>query len=474
MESIVSLWHVIIGWAVWPWLLAFLLAAVLFSLAVFIHELGHFAAARLLGLRADVFSIGFGPALWKRTFRGTEVRLSAIPFGGYVSLPQLDPSGMQRIQGDHGEEALPPAAPWKRVVVAFAGPFGNLALAFLCAVAIAWFAPAGATGATTTLGIVPNGSAAAQAGLRTGDRLLAVNGNTVRSWSDIQTECFLSGGTNDCVTLTYERAGATYETQAILDTQLTPTEKLYTVGGLIPDSVHLGIGEVVPDSPAAQAGLKAGDAILSVDGKPFTDPLLLTQRADPAAPVTLVVRSGAGQEPRSVVLTPGRLPPLEGEAGEPPPRIGVVLNLVGQGHFQWMTERGVWAQLRADTMGVVRVLKALTLPEAEGETKRAANGLGGPIMIFSIFMQVIQYGLWASLGFLRLICVNLALLNLLPLPVLDGGHIVFALYAMIRRKEAPTRVIDWLTNAFVFLLFGLLILLVFKDSFRLLHGFFAG
>ena len=120
------------------WPLSIVLALFLFSFAVFIHEFGHFLAARLLGMKADVFSIGFGPALWKRTFRGTEWRISAIPFGGYVSLPQLDPEAMKGIQGDHGE-SLPPAPPWKRIIVAFAGPFGNLVLAAVCAVAIFFF-----------------------------------------------------------------------------------------------------------------------------------------------------------------------------------------------------------------------------------------------------------------------------------------------------------------------------------------------
>ena len=108
---------------VWP--VSILLASFIFSLAIFIHEFGHFLAARLLGLKADVFSIGFGPALWKRTIGQTEWRISAIPFGGYVSLPQLDPDGMKNLQGEHGEP-LPPAPPWKRIIVAIAGPMGNV------------------------------------------------------------------------------------------------------------------------------------------------------------------------------------------------------------------------------------------------------------------------------------------------------------------------------------------------------------
>lgn len=458
------------AYILWP--LSFLLALVLFSLAVFIHELGHFLAARLLGMRADVFSIGFGPALWKKTVRGTELRISAIPFGGYVSLPQLDPEGMQGIQGDHGE-TLPPAAPWKRVVVAFAGPFGNLVLALLCAVAIARFAPPEATGASTTVGYVEAGSAGERAGLLPGDVILSVNGNPVRSWSDFLVESYLGGGTNATVTLAAERDGKPLTLSATLDTQLRPDEEIYVVGGLLPGPITLGVGEVVPDSPADKAGLRRGDLILTVDGEPFVRFEQLTDRPDPAAPVALTVRAFDAPEgaPRALTLTPEALPALPGET-EPPPRIGVSLGMFGRGHFQWMAERGVWAQLRADAMSVIRVLKALCRPKTEGEAGRAASGLGGPIMIFGLFVQVVQTGLWASLGFLRLICVNLALLNLLPLPVLDGGHILFALYAILFRREAPPRVVNLLTNLFVWLLIALFLILIWRDSVRMIVPFF--
>lgn len=450
------------------WPLSIVLALVLFSLAVFIHELGHFLAARLLGMKADVFSIGFGPALWKRTFRGTEWRVSAIPFGGYVSLPQLDPEAMKGIQGDHGE-ALPPAPPWKRIIVAFAGPFGNLVLAFVCAVAIAWFSPDEATGASTAVGLVTPDSSAAEAGFRPGDRILSVNGNPVRTWSDFIVESYLGGGKGETVDVAVARGEETLTLTARLDDQPDPSEEVYVIGGLTPGPISLGVGQVVPGSPAEQAGIVPGDVILAIDGEPFRAPTQLTDRAAPAAPVRLTVRGLSDPEgaPREVTLVPADLPPLPGEEA-PPPRLGIVIGLLGHGHLQWMAERGVWAQLNSDAMSVVRVLKALTVPKAKGEAKRAASGLGGPIMIFSIFVQVIQNGLWVCLGFLRLICVNLALLNLLPIPVLDGGHILFALYAILRRKEPSARFIAVVTNVFAVLFLLLLAVFIYRDTMRLI------
>ena len=119
--------------------LAIVACILLFSFAIFIHEFGHFLAAKLLGFQVDTFSIGFGPALWKKKIKGVEYRISAIPFGWYVALPQLDPAGTAGVQGSNtegnaaGSAPVAPMANWKKIVVAFAGPFGNIVLAVVLA-----------------------------------------------------------------------------------------------------------------------------------------------------------------------------------------------------------------------------------------------------------------------------------------------------------------------------------------------------
>ena len=193
------------------WLLAALGVFVFFSLTILIHEGGHFLAAKALGLRADVFSLGFGPVLWKRRWRGTEYRLSAVPFGGYVALPQLDPAGMEGIQGGKKKDGatadpakapekkefatpLPPAAWWKRVLVAVAGPLGNVVFAVLLSFVV-WALPPPVPlplqfgGAV--VGAVEKDSDADAAGLRAGDRILAVAGKPVASWDEFVTEAHL-------------------------------------------------------------------------------------------------------------------------------------------------------------------------------------------------------------------------------------------------------------------------------------------
>lgn len=447
---------------VWPVLIV--LAAILFSLAVFIHEFGHFIAARLLGLRADVFSIGFGPALWKRQLFGTELRISAIPFGGYVSLPQLDPEGMKKIQGDHGE-TLPPAQPWKRIIVAVAGPLGNIFLATVCAAMIAWFSPPEATGGSAEIGYVEPNSAGWNAGLRRGDTILTVNEEAVNTWNAFMTECFLAGGTNDVVRLTYQREGTEHATEAVLDTLLSDASPVYCVGGLRPGPLQLAIAEVLKDSPAERAGLKKGDIITKLNGVSFENIDQLTHPEDPTAPRTFeIVRE---KETLTFTLQPEIIPGTDDQ-----PKIGITPGLYGRIRFQWMADRGIYAQLRGDVMGVVRVLRALTAPKNDGERGRAAKGLGGPLMIFSLFVQVILTGVWSSLGFLRLICMNLAILNLLPLPVLDGGHTMFALYAIIRRKEPSVKFIGAVTMAFTILLLCLMVWFLFADVRRMVLQFF--
>lgn len=479
------------AYLLWP--ISFLLALFVFSLAVFIHELGHFLVARLLGLRADVFSIGFGPAIWKKTIRGTEVRLSWIPFGGYVSLPQLDPEGMQKLQGDHSDkntadvhsgetvvcsedhrsaEPLPPAAPWKRILVALAGPMGNVVLAFVCAVIIYLFAPAEALNSSTTVGFVPPQTAAAQAGMRAGDEIVSVNGRAISSWSEFQTECLLTGGTNTLVTLTFRRDQQSQTVQVPLDQQIEDSE-FYQVSGLYPETAYaLEVHKVLPETPAAVAGLLPNDRILTVNGNPCTTATVFFDREDPAAPVLLTVKQPEAAAPvRQLTVTPTVLTMPDETAPVTTPRMGVVVGMRGKASFPWMVERGIWAQIRGDAAGVFRVLGALTAPKQEGERGRVAKSLGGPLMIFGLLFQVVQVGLWVSLGFLRLICINLAILNLLPLPVLDGGHIIFATYAMIRRKEPSARVIGWLTNGFAFLLIGVMLWFLYSDSIRLFDLF---
>jgi len=437
--------------------LAAIVVALLFGLAIFIHELGHFLAAKLLGFRVDAFALGFGPALWKRRIGKTDYRINAVPFGGYVALPQLDPSGMETLQGGVGEaaEALPDAPVWKRIVVAVAGPAGNVLLAFALAWII-WFAPGAVTGAVgTEIGEVTEGTPAWEAGLRPGDVIERVGPRRVTTWNDFVVECHLLGDPGTGVELGVRPAAAgaaALRTVTVAVTNLPGG--LRGVAGLYWDG-KCQIEGLVEGMPAAAAGMLPGDVVAAFDGEPVrnSQDFVTRMRAAGERPVRLgVVRK---DRPIEIEVTPVR-------AAEGSTVIGVSVRNAADAAM-WMQFRDPWRQVRNDAMQVFRVLQALVAPKADGERARVAKSIGGPVIILAFMWRIVQESFLSAMGFLRMICINLAIINLLPLPVLDGGHIVFALWELVTRRKPHPRVVSVLVTGFAILLIGLMVLLVFKD-----------
>ncbi len=339
----------------------------LFSFAIFIHEFGHFLVARLLGFRVDVFSIGFGPALWKKRYGDVEYRISAIPFGGYVALPQLDPEGTKGLQGTRDGEKIDEAPPWKRIAVAFAGPFGNIVLAVVLAFLLAAVPGARFGELPAEVGSVLPDGPAAEAGMQKGDIVLSVNGNTVRTWTEMTTEIQIAGEKQTVFTV--ERGGKP------VDLKIAPKRDKVT-----------GACYIL------------------------------------AASITNGVNAAA-----------------------------------------WMPSRNPLKQLSWDAGQIVRTLKALCTPK---ESKAAARALGGPVMIAEgLYNQVRRNG-WDAIGFLRFLNVNLAMLNLMPIPVLDGGLILFALFELLFRRKPPKKFTDLLTMGFMWLFLALMLFLVWRDVSR--------
>ena len=341
----------------------------LFSFAIFIHEFGHFVVAKWLGLRVDRFSIGFGPALWKKTVGEVEYRISAIPFGGYVSLPQLDPEGTRALEGggDDDEPPLKEATPLVRIAVAFAGPFGNIVLAVILAFVLAAVPGVRFGEMPAEIGdVLPDGPAAV-GGMLPGDRVTSVNGHAIRTWTEMQTEVQI-------------------------------------------------------------AGQKATEFVVTRGGTNVT--LSITAKRDEASGACFILALSTTNGVKAAA---------------------------------WMPERNPLKQLAWDAGQIVRVLKALVTPK---EAKSAAKALGGPVMIAEgLYTQVRRNG-WDALGFLRFLDVNLAILNLLPIPVLDGGLILFALFELLFRRKPPRKLTDGLSMAFMWLFLALMITLVWRDVAR--------
>ena len=339
----------------------------LFSLAIAIHEFGHFIAALKLGLRVEAFSIGFGPVLWKKKVNGVEYRLSAIPLGGYVSIPDVDPEGTKKLEGG-GDAPRVRIPAWKEIVVAVAGPAMNIVLAVVLAVVIS-LAPGVKFGELSSkIGSVIEGGPAAEAGMKAGDTVVSVGGRPVSTWKEMLTEVWISGG--------------------------RPT--LFVV-----------------DRPGE------GEVELSVT-------------------------------PRHEEATGGYFIMALSEA-----------NAAGGG--SWLPSRNPLRQLAWDAGSIFRVLKGLVTPN---EAKATANALGGAVSIAQGIYSSLRHNAWDGLGFMRFLNVNLAVLNLLPIPVLDGGLIMFALLALVFRRRVPDKVVNGLSVGFMYLLIALMAILIYRDSVR--------
>ncbi len=442
--------------------LAGICVALLFSLAIFIHEFGHFLAARWLGLQVDAFAIGFGPALWKRTVKGVEYKIGCIPFGGYVALPQLDPSGMEKVQGEqHGKEKeeerhLPDIAAWKRIVVAFSGPLGNVVLAVVLAYVI-FLSPGAKTGVVNTrVGAVGENSTAWASGVRPGDRIVSVNGKGVDTWNDLLVEFQLAGESGEA---TFGIKSGTAVRDVVLSFETNNVFGIRLLADVYPEAACV-VSVVRPDSPAERCGLLANDVIQAFGAVPVLGSSHFSQlvKKHGGSPVPLTVKRGGA------LLTLTATPAYSEAAGRF--LIGIEPRDDKEHIKAWMMYRSPWQQLKWDAMSVKRVLQALILPESKGERSAVAKNIGGPAMIVIGLYHTVRGDMLDALGFLRMICVNLAILNLLPLPVLDGGHILFALFEIITRRKPHPKVVSVLVNACAVLLIGLMVLLFYRDIAR--------
>jgi len=440
-----------------------LVVVAFFGVTIFIHELGHYLVARWCGLKVKVFAIGFGPAIWQKTVNGIKYKIGCIPFGGYVALPQLDPTAMQTVQGgdedgaaadaDGDEDPLPPAAPWKKILVSLAGATGNVVLAVVIAWMVYWIGmPTTTANQDTVLGYVVPGTALYEQGVRIGDRVTSVNGTPVGQWSHFIQEAAMY----EEVTLGIARADGSELNVT------TPTTiwryGIRMVGGVDAQAPAL-VGTVESGMSAAAAGVESGDRVMAFDGEPvFSDAHLIQlvhENRDRTVGMTVQRRIDGDLHELVLQVTPAY------DDKHNQTRIGIrfkmpteTLDTSVKVHPEPMT------QIRHHSSAILRFLRDLVNPR---KAKRAASLVGGPVAIISSYFGMFQASFMLAVWFTGFLNINLAIINLLPLPVLDGGHIVFSLYEWIFRRPIHARVINILVNAFAALLIGVFLLLSFRD-----------
>jgi len=449
-----NVWGIVIG-------------VILLGVTIFVHELGHFLAAKKRGLKIERFSIGFGPKVRAWTGKdGVEYRIAWIPFGGYVSLPQL--ADMPAIEGETKSdvEKLPPLSFTDKIVVAVAGPFFNLAFALVLATllwAVGQKVTVGGDGTvigyvSTTVensdGVMAPGPSAA-AGLRIGDIVLAVDGKQVSSFDEINGRIIRGSGrdANDRpkTTLTVKRG------ENVLTVDVTPVyvspEHLRDIG--ISSSAQIVAAEVLPDSAAAESGLKAGDILTRIDGIAIMSPDFIRERiaVTKEKPVVIsYIRDGA---PGTLTI----IPRLDNSADAPAYRIGV---------SPWYASTTAhilpWTQIATILAETWRNFASIANPNSDIGMKN----MSGPVQIINMLRISAQRSPLMVIMFMILINVGLAVFNLLPIPVLDGGHILFACITKVRGRPLPQRVIMTAQSVCLLLLISLMIYVTFFDIRKIL------
>jgi regulator of sigma E protease len=428
----------------------------LFGATIFVHELGHFLVARRCGMVVEVFSIGFGPALWKTKRNGIIYKIGMIPFGGYVALPQMDPSGVKQSDRGEGKRDLLQIAPWKKILVALAGVTGNMIFAIFLAYLVFWFGkPSAPHERNCIVGFVETNSVAYALGLRMGDEISAVDAEPIRNWDDLIQACAI----RKSVRLTVKSDGG--------EKFITvPTEKNW-IGVWAVDGIHwvnyCSVISVVPGSSAEQAGIKPGDTILSLDGKKLFSQQhlisLVTEARNRKMPA--VIRRGDKEIEVEVQ------PSYNEEAKRA--LIGVAFDMMNLDYDQIVHPRP-GAQIRDSASMIFRFLRALVTPH---EAKAASQALGGPVAIFVTYWWTVQKSFMLTLWFTMVLNVNLAIINLLPIPVVDGGHILFSLWELVTRRPNSSKIVNFIMNAFAGLLIGVFVMLTYRDFERMIVPLFS-
>ena len=430
---------------------------VLFNLLIIVHELGHFLAAKWRGLVIEKFGVWFGKPIWKKKINGIEYSLGSLPFGGFVALPQLAPMDIIEGKVDVDRERLPRISALDKIIVAIAGPLFSLllALAFAC---IVWAVghPVSESDTTTVIGYVPADSPALKAGIQPGDKILEVDGKPVRRFSGMNDSVVWNVVRSEGTTIPFkiDRDGA------IMDFEVEPF-KAETRGWrrksvrqvrIAPAQTAI-VDQVVPGSPAAEAGLTHGDVIRGFNGISIYSPVAVADyiAKHPGEPMTLQVARG------DKLLDVSMQPRVVSEQDKTP-RLGIAWDTDGR---MSVSHPNPIEQVYDSITSTLNTIGAVASPKSDVKLQH----LSGPVGIGRIYYLLFQndQGWKLALWFSVILNVNLAILNMLPIPVLDGGHIVLAIIESIRRKPVNIRVLEFVQTACAVLIIGYMAYVSFFD-----------
>lgn len=428
---------------------------------IVIHELGHYLVARACGVKVLRFSVGMGRVVWSRRFGRdrTEWALSILPLGGYVKMldardPETAPKDASELAREFTRQNV-----WKRIAIVAAGPMANFLLAIGLMAALYMH---GVDEPAARLRAAPPASEAARAGVQGGETVVAVNGNPVRSWSELRWQIVHAAVDRTDARLELRGAGGGSHAAVLpaavvgrLDVEADVMQAL----GLDLWRPQPRIERVLPDGAGQRAGLRDGDLVLRVDGRPVADGIAFIE----------AVRSAPGRTLRVEVQRAGGAATLVLEPEDDGNGRGVIKAMVAQapemvtvasGPFEAVA-RGAGRTWDTSVMTLKMIGKMLV-----GEA--SWKNVTGPITIADYAGQTARVGLVSYLQFIAFISISLGVMNLLPIPVLDGGHLLYYSVEVLTGRPLPARVGEFAQRAGVGLLFMLMALAVFNDLVRLL------
>lgn len=440
--------------------------AITIGILVFIHELGHFLAAKMSGMRADVFAIGFGKRLFgynKKTgftfgnlpkdFDGegnTDYRLSLLPLGGYVKIAGMVDESFDTEFANQDPQPYEFRSKnfWQKTFVISAGVIMNLLLAIFIFWGANFFKGKPVT-LTTTVGYVRTDSPADSIGFMKGDIIQTVNGVSVENWDDIRNEIYINTIGED-LSVKVLRGGA--EKNIFVSRKMIPDiEKQGEL--IIPEGYKPYVAEVMKDSPAEKAGLLAGDIILALNGQQLGNSSEFIEIVSQKAGVELNAEIMRGTETLNIEVTPGS----DG-------KIGIAINDIFEGKSEYKTF-GFFESFYVAGVDLINLTKVTfsVAGKVIGGQVEFGKAFGGPVRIAQLATKSADVGIESFLFFLAVLSLSLAIINILPFPVLDGGHLLMIIIETIARREIPVKVKVAINNTGFVLLLLLMAFILYND-----------